>query len=276
MTYIDKLFWSKFNLPLRIYRKLWKLFAKYSGYSRISSLDQSRIFEEIGLNREDGLIKLNNILMKYFGTYYDENDGMYSEHLITLASISCINQSINNILEIGTYDGRTALILSKLFANADVLTIDLPLSDSMFETTYARKGKVNDFVKYRDKNLQESKQIRFLETNSINLTNSEEKFDLIWIDGAHGYPVVAMDIINSYRLSKEEGYVLIDDVWKKVDYSDKYYKSIAAYESLSELQNAKMISNFYLIPKRLGGKFNLSWEKKYVGVFQRPKSIPSL
>ena len=91
---------------------------------------------------------------------------------------------------------------------------------------------------------------------------------MIWIDGAHGYPVVPMDIINSYRLCMKNGYVLIDDVWKQVDYEDKIYNSISAYESLLALQSSKLINDFYLITKRLGGEFNLPWAKKYIGFFQ--------
>ena len=34
------------------------------------------------------------------------------------------------------------------------------------------------------------------------------------IDGAHGYPTVAMDIINSLRLANINAYILIDDIFK--------------------------------------------------------------
>ena len=269
MQYIEKIISSRFNYPRRIYRKLWRVYANNTAFYKITTSVQSQIFHEIGLSRADGLIKLNDVLLECFGVSYDEKDGMYSEHLVVLSSISCLNQSIKNILEIGTYDGRTALILSKLFVDANILSIDLPAAGKDFESMYSRKGKVQDFIENRNKNLGANKQIRFLETNSIALTNIEEKFDLIWIDGAHGYPVVAIDIVNSYRLCRKDGYVLIDDVWKQVDYSDKYYKSIAAYESLSELKIAKLINDFYLISKRLGAEFNLPWVKKYVGIFRR-------
>ena len=33
--------------------------------------------------------------------------------------------------------------------------------------------------------------------NSVNLLNHKKSYDLIWIDGAHGYPVVCIDIINA-------------------------------------------------------------------------------
>ena len=265
---IERIVSSRFNLPRRIYRRLWREYAKKTSFYKVKSSVQNQIFYEIGLSRADGLTKLNNVLMECFGVNYDEKDDMYSEHLVLLSSISCLNQSIKNILEIGTYKGRTALILSKLFKEANILSIDLPATDSDFESTYNRETKVQDFVENRNKNLT-NKRIRFLETNSITLANIEEKFDLIWVDGAHGYPIVSMDIVNSYRLCRKDGYVLIDDVWEQVDYSDKYYKSIAAHESLSELKIAKLINDFYLIPKRLGGEWNLPWEKKYVGFFRR-------
>ena len=38
--------------------------------------------------------------------------------------------------------------------------------------------------------------------NSLELTNSKNSYDMIWIDGAHGYPYVTIDIINSLRLLK--------------------------------------------------------------------------
>jgi len=265
---IESIITSRFNLPRRIYRKLWQEYAKKTSYNQVQSSYQNQIFDEIRLSRADGLTKLNNVLMECLGENYDEKNGMYSEHLIMLSSISCLNQSINNILEIGTFNGRTAFILSKLFEEANILSIDLPATDSNFKSTYNRDGKVQGFVENRNKNLK-NKRIRFLETNSISLANINEKFDLVWVDGAHGYPVVSMDIINSYRLCRKDGYVLIDDVCKQVDYSDKNYKSIAAYQSLEELKIAKLINDFYLIPKRLGGEWNLPWRKNYIGFFRR-------
>jgi len=259
---------SILNFPKRIYRRIFLAYVKKFPRYKIKTLDQDQAFDEIGLCRSDGLKKLNTILKKYFDENFDEQNGMYSEHLIMLSSISCINKPIKNILEIGTFDGKTALILSKLFKDANILTVDLPSTESDFESTYFRDNMIEDFIKNRNKNLT-SKRIKFLEANSITLTNSEEKFDLIWIDGAHGYPVVSMDIINSYRLCNNNGYVLVDDVCTSVDYSDKFYKSIAAHESLLTLKSSKLINDFYLIPKRLGEEFNLPWCKNHVGFFQR-------
>ena len=50
---------------------------------------------------------------------------------------------------------------------------------------------------------------------SLNLINSNEKYDLIWIDGAHGYPTVTIDIINSLKLINNDGLIICDDVYIK-------------------------------------------------------------
>ena len=80
----------------------------------------------------------------------------------------------------------------------------------------------------------------------------DEKFDLIWIDGAHGYPVVAMDLINSFRLANKGAFILIDDIWKSVDISDGMYKSVAGFECLDALVSAQLIPKYFLVNKRLG------------------------
>jgi len=230
---------------------------------------QSAAYAELGLNRELGLQKLNEVLQECFEVKYDEENGMFSEHLILIAAVSCSNFEFRDILEIGTYDGKTALILSKLFPTAKILTIDLPLLGGEFESTYSRQGKVTEFVKSRDERLAASETIQFTEMNSAALADMELRFDLIWIDGAHGYPVVAMDVINAYRLCRNDGFVLIDDVWTNIEISDKYYRSIGAFESLSELKSASLIDNFYLLPKRMGSRFNIPGRKKFVGFFRR-------
>ena len=263
-----KNFWrSKNNIPRRGF---WFIIRKLIGWMRafeVSIFEQEKNYIIVGLNRKDGLKKLDSVLQELFGKKYDERNGLFSEHLILLASFSVSNISINKILEIGTYDGRTALILSKLFPKSSILTIDLPASKYEFESTYNRDKTANAFVMNRNKRIHDAFNADFKEMNSLGLCNFEDSFDLIWIDGAHGYPVVAMDIINSFRLASDGGHVLIDDIWKSVPISDKMYKSISGFESLQSLVDAQLISSFSLFPKRLLGEFNYPGKKKFVGLF---------
>ena len=54
------------------------------------------------------------------------------------------------ILEIGTYDGKTAAILSYLFPDSEITTIDLKDNDPIFKSTYNRSSNLKAFIKTRN------------------------------------------------------------------------------------------------------------------------------
>ena len=61
---------------------------------------------------------------------------------------------------------------------------------------------------------------------------------------------------------------MIDDVYIHASKSDKWYKSVAAYETLVELQKECIIT-FTLFHKRLSDEYNQKWNQKYVALVQR-------
>jgi predicted O-methyltransferase YrrM len=267
--FFNRLWRSRLNIPRRAF---WFFITRLIQRLNLFKLDpevQSRQMQTIGLRRTEGLARLNEILRNALGRVYDERDGMFSEHLVLLASISIARTDIKRILEIGSFDGRTALILSRLYPEAQIVTIDLPSDEVDFKQTYDRQDSIEEFKTRRDSNIRKSGNVEFREVNSLNLSEWEDRFDLIWIDGDHGYPLVAMDIINSFRLANTNAFVLIDDIWKRSDTSDTMYKSVGGFESLNALVKAKLISEYFLFPKRLGGLFNYPGQKKYVGFFKK-------
>ena len=191
---------------------------------------------------------------------------MSSEHEIIFSSIS-LNQmyQIRNILEIGTHDGINAFLLSKIFSNAKIVTIDLNHKDNDFIKFYNRKNEINEFVNKRDNFLKKSENINFIQMNSLELINHERTYDLIWIDGAHGYPMVCIDIINSLRLSDKSGIILCDDVYinRNQDISDEMYKSNATYETLNVLKKQNLI-DYRLIYKRIRPEYNCIENEKNI------------
>ena len=102
--------------------------AKLTFLNTKNEISQSLKFGKIGLDRSSALKKLNGILKKNFDTEYNENSGMWSEHLLLLSAISQLAGFVPNpkILEIGTFRGETTLIISHLFPNSKLKTIDLP------------------------------------------------------------------------------------------------------------------------------------------------------
>ena len=112
-----------------------------------------------------------------------------------------------------------------------------------------------------------------MQKNSLQLTNSKfSKFDLIWVDGAHGYPIVAMDIVNSLSSLERNGFMFIDDVWKNRSQNDFHYRSIGAYESILALKNAGLIE-FNLVPKRIEFPHGKGHMKKYIAYVKHSENI---
>ena len=189
---------------------------------------------------------------------------MSSEHEVLFSSLSVIkNQKISDILEIGTFDGVNSFLLSNLFPKSNVDTIDLHETDEDFINFYDRKNKIKDFINNRNKVLVKNSNINFFHLNSLKLLNHKKKYDLIWIDGAHGYPTVSIDIINSLNMIKDNGIILCDDVVVNLNHlnSDRMYSSIASFETLSALQKQNLIK-FNLIYKRLNAEDNCIENKR--------------
>ena len=229
---------------------------------------QSYIFSKLNLNREEGL--------KIFEEEKSNNkifDGaMSSEHKVLFASISASKKKIQEILEIGTYDGENSYFLSRIFPEAKITTIDLEDDNEYFKKSYNRESieKRKKFCLERDKILSLSGNIKFKKMNSVELNNFLNKFDLIWVDGAHGYPHAAIDITNSIRLLKDNGMLLCDDVWKsKPLIQDDMYNSLASYQTLLAFKENEMIE-FETIFKRLD-KYNNSNKhfRKYIAVVKK-------
>ena len=94
-------------------------------------------------------------------------------------------------------------------------------------------------MKNRNTLIAKSDKINFIEMNSIELTKKDkQKYDLIWVDGAHGYPVACIDIINSIKLLNDDGFILVDDIILSNADNDRMYFSSAGYDTLNELKKA--------------------------------------
>lgn len=241
----------------------------FNSFEKNLVLEQNSKFIELKLDRIKGLVKLNKILKEHYGTEYNEKNGMWSEHLILFASIAESDYVINNILEIGTFNGETAQILSALFPKSSILTIDLPFTQILETQMYKYETKNSKLIFKRNSNLNELSNVQFLEINSISLIENNKKFDLIWIDGDHSYPTAVIDIANAARLLSIDGIGICDDVYMKAREGKLDGRSTASIETLKGLDKAGLIK-YNLLHKRIGGFFNFpSANKKYLGVFTK-------
>jgi len=258
------------KLPKKILNKLNYYFS-YKNYKKNFFVEeQNEIFKYFGLNRQEGIKKLT--LIKKELDFKLRDSEMSSEHEVIFSCLSLSKNKLStDILEIGTFDGFNSLLLSNLFPNSNIDTIDLSETDYDFINFYNRKDNIGKFIQDRNFILSKNKNINFFPLNSLKLLNYKKKYDLIWIDGAHGYPVVCIDIINSLHILKENGLILCDDVHLKLNQSnsDIMYRSVATYETLSELKKQDLI-DFKLAYKRLGAKYNcIENTRKFVAIVSK-------
>ena len=243
-----------------------RLFLKYEK-SLLS--EQNEVFLSLGLDRGKGLNKLNSVLEDIYGVSYSEKRGMWSEHLLIFAAIATSDRAVGNILEIGTFNGETARILSALFPSSEILTVDLSFSEIKKTKMYEYETKNSQLILKRNENLKLLPRVKFHEKNSLLLTNATKSFDLIWIDGDHSYPIAAIDIANAVRMLNPDGVGICDDVYLDAREGQMDGRSKASIETLKSLNSAGLIS-YCLIHKRIGGYFNFpAFNKKYLGIIKK-------
>lgn len=238
----------------------------FKNFENRQEVKQNAVFSSLGLDRSLALVKLNKVLKDLYGIDFSEKNGMWSEHLVLFAAFSEIKSNIQNILEIGTFNGETAKILSRLFPNSLITTIDLPRSELSKSKIYSYETKNDIVISKREKNLKVAPNVKFKEMNSLELIRHESKYDLIWIDGDHSYPTAAIDISSAVRLLTKNGIAICDDVYLYSSAQGKNGRSVATIETLRALNDANLIT-FELVKKRLGYFFNSPKNfRKFLGV----------
>jgi predicted O-methyltransferase YrrM len=169
------------------------------------------VFASLELDYDAGLSRLNKVLEALTGKSYQSNQSI---HWLVFSALS-LKFEAQRILEIGTFDGFNALLMSVLFPKCELWTLDLPESDPILRETYGRENDENftTYLQVRKHNVNQPR-INFIESNSFFLPALfEEKFDLVWIDGGHFYPEVAWDLCNAYNICKPGGWIGCDDVY---------------------------------------------------------------
>ena len=151
------------------------------------------------------------------------------------------------ILEIGSYEGCSAVFFLNYFKNSEVTCIEtFRGSDehSKIDFTTIKKNFLENTKKFQ-------KRIALYEgpsENFFNLKNTQKKYDLIYIDGSHHYDDVIQDANNSFNVLNKNGIIIFDDFLKK------YYKDLTKDPILAVLnfinqnkQNIKIINVGYQI-----------------------------
>ncbi len=174
---------------------------------------ETRLFDSLGLDRAEGQALLDRVRETVSGHATPPAESMASVHWLLFACIR-LRSDLADVLEIGTFDGETAFLLSRIFEHSTVTTLDLPNDDPIFSSTYNRSevAERQAFLARQAANTADGR-IRLVLRNSFFLPATVSgPFDLVWVDGSHRYPEIAWDVCNAYHLTCPGGWLLVDDV----------------------------------------------------------------
>jgi predicted O-methyltransferase YrrM len=232
-------------------------------------------FAAAGLDPVAGRTRLDEVLGALFGQRFDHVTGTDSVHWLLFACISLTDagKDMRDILEIGTFRGKTTVILKALFPQAQVVTCDLPDNDPILAASY-RRGDAAGMAEYKQMRDSRVKQdgIRFVEANSFFLPEvARGPYDLIWMDGGHLYPEVAWDMANAWHMCRPGGLVLCDDVYTHPKGGDAYASS-AGLEVIEYLAARTLVEVTHFIKRE-----NPAWaadvrQRKHVSILRKPTS----
>lgn len=181
----------------------------------------------------------------------DLNNYVFSEDWFSI-NIPCwahiINKEFNKnlhlkYLEIGSFEGRSAIYICETFKNFEVTCVD-PFDVYESVESSAKKQSMKSVYKTFLSNISYFKdRIQHFKVYSNKFfSDNKDFFDIIYIDGSHFYLDVLNDFKNSLKFLNKGGIIIFDDfLWN-------YYEKIeenpvhAIFLILEKENNLKIIS----------------------------------
>jgi len=142
-----------------------------------------------------GEVLEGNIFMEHHTTEYTDRFLNKSKNISNLV----LNRNVKDVMEIGFNSGFSTLLM--LLSNPTLRITCFDLGEHKYTIPCYEKLK---------ETFGERIQL-ILGDSTQTLTNVNEIFDLIHIDGGHSTEVATSDIVNSYRLSREGTILIMDD-----------------------------------------------------------------
>ena len=117
-------------------------------------------------------------------------------------------------LEIGSFEGNSAMFVAKYFKNSKIYCVDNWLGTEEYDNLNFSKLE-NNF----DLNTSEFNNInKFKMLSDDFFKNNKMNFDIIYIDGYHKGFQVLKDFKNSWNVLNDNGVIIFDDfIWKFYD-----------------------------------------------------------
>ena len=122
-----------------------------------------------------------------------------------------------NVLEIGTFEALSVSFFLKYLKKSKLIAVDsLNKKTSFYKNFIRNKKKLRNFKFYN------------LSSSNFFKKKNKNKFDIIYIDGAHDKNSVFNDAKNSFKLLKKNGILIFDDLlyeYKNIKDKNRYIES---------------------------------------------------
>ncbi len=175
----------------------------------------------------------------------------FSSHSFNFFGIMKKKKPFFEYLEIGSFEGNSAIFVAKNFPMSKITCIDPWIKTS----EYAEELNFIDVEKNYDENVREFKNIKKIRMTSDSFfeTNSN-MFDIIYVDGYHYGPQVLKDLRFSWKFLNPDGDLICDDyIWNLSEKTD-ITPCFAINKFLGEINNEftiKKVSNSQIFIKKI-------------------------
>ena len=153
--------------------------------------------------------KIENIIYEKFQSV-NYNEKWFCNNLYYLSTNFKNSKNVKDILEIGSYEGRSAIFFLKNFSGSNITCVDTWAgSDEHSSVNFELIEKNFDLNTsfYQSNNTL----IKHKMTSNQFFNENHKYFDLIYIDGDHSSDQVNIDLVNSWNLLKNGGFLVLDD-----------------------------------------------------------------
>jgi predicted O-methyltransferase YrrM len=153
------------------------------------------------------LFQRRKLQLKYnfkYPDWFGNNINIWKKHLKNLKNFK--------YLEIGTFEGRSALFVKEFKNCKNIICVDPYINLKNNPHNFSMQDVYNSvrtiFAKIQ------SKKIKLLKKKSnLFFLKNKLKFDVIYIDGDHGYKQVKKDFNNSMKFLEKDGILIFDDFY---------------------------------------------------------------
>ena len=194
---------------------------------------QIRLFKQflfhvfIIIKSKTKIIVIISFIINFFKKFKNENEYIYniynnfkfSSHdwftmkipILKYYLDKCVFPSEIRALEIGSFEGRSAIFFIKYFNKINLTCVDTWEGSDEEIQQVADFRKIEDNFDYNIKDFKDN--ITKYKDTSTNFfkSNISKDFDFIYIDGDHKYEALLNDANSSFKLLNKGGFMLFDD-----------------------------------------------------------------